>query len=64
MVLGQKARELAKKGVRINFIGRRQGIPAEVLKAMDEAALVTMSSKTMTLNIAFNYGARGEIIDA
>jgi undecaprenyl diphosphate synthase len=64
LVLGQKAKELAKKGVRINFIGRRQGIPTEVLKAMDEAAQVTMGSKKMTLNIAFNYGARAEIIDA
>jgi undecaprenyl diphosphate synthase len=64
MVLGQKARELAKKGVRINFIGRRQGVPQEVLKAMDEAAMVTMSSEDMVLNIAFNYGARGEIVDA
>ena len=61
MVLGQKAKELAKKGVRINFIGRRQGVPQEVLKAMDEAALLTMNSTTMTLNIAFNYGARAEI---
>jgi undecaprenyl diphosphate synthase len=64
MVLGQKARELADKGVRINFIGRREGIPQEVLKAIDEAVSLTMDKKTMTLNIAFNYGARGEIIDA
>jgi len=64
MVLGQKAKELAAKGVRINFIGRRQGMPAEVLKAMDESTRVTLTNKTMTLNIAFNYGARGEIVDA
>jgi len=64
MVLGQKARELGGKGVRINFIGRRQGIPQEVLKAMDEASVVPVINQTMILNIAFNYGARGEIIDA
>jgi undecaprenyl diphosphate synthase len=64
MVLGQKARQLGKKGVRINFIGRRQGVPQEVIKAMDEAILATKGNTTMTLNIAFNYGARGEIIDA
>ena len=63
-VLGQKAKELGDNGIRINFIGRRQGIPAEVLKAMDEAARLTMGHKTMTLNIAFNYGARAEIVDA
>ena len=64
MVLGQKAKELAKNGVRINFIGRRQGIPNEVLKAMDNAANVTLDSQTMILNIAFNYGARAEMVDA
>ena len=64
MVLGQKARELASKGVRINFIGRRQNIPQEVLKAIDQACEVTMKSRQMTLNIAFNYGARAEIVDA
>ena len=64
MVLNQKTKELKKNGVRINFIGQRQGLPTEVLKAMDEAALVTRGNSAMTLNIAFNYGARGEIIDA
>jgi len=65
VVLGQKAKELGKNGVRINFIGRRQGVPQEVLKAMDEATLITTGSNTvMTLNIAFNYGARVEIVDA
>jgi len=64
MVLGQKAKELAENGVRINFIGRHQGVPQEVLKAMDDAANVTMNQIVMTLNIAFNYGARGEIVDA
>jgi len=64
IVLGQKAKELAKNGVRIRFIGRRQGVPQEVLDAMDQAALVTIGTAKMTLNIAFNYGSRGEIIDA
>ncbi len=63
-VLGQKAKELGNKGVRINFIGRRQGVPKEVLKAMDEAARLTAESAGMTLNVAFNYGARAEIADA
>jgi len=64
LVLGQKAKDLAKNGVRINFIGRRKGVPLEVLKAMDEASAITMDNSKMTLNIAFNYGARGEIVDA
>src|SRR5208282_5244956 len=53
-VLGQKARELSKNGVGIKFIGRRQGVPQEVLKAMDDAAGLTTGNMDMTLNIAFN----------
>ena len=64
LVLGQKARELGENGIRINFIGRRQGVPPEVLKAMDESSSLTMGNTAMTLNIAFNYGARAEIVDA
>ena len=64
MVLGQKAKELGANGVSINFIGRRQEIAPEVLKAMDEAVLQTAKGARMTLNIAFNYGARAEIVDA
>ena len=64
MVLGQKARELHSNGVRIQFIGRREGIPNEVLKAMDQAAALTAQNGGMMLNVAFNYGSRAEILDA
>jgi undecaprenyl diphosphate synthase len=64
MVLGKKAKWLGSNGVRINFIGRRQEVPPEVLEAMDEATRITMNNTTMTLNVAFNYGARAEIVDA
>ncbi|MBF0511418.1 MAG: isoprenyl transferase [Candidatus Omnitrophica bacterium] len=63
-LLGQKAKELAQKGVCIHFIGRRQGIGPEVLKAMNTATEMTMANKAMQLNIAFNYGARSEMVDA
>jgi len=64
MVLGQKAKELAENGVRINFIGRRQGVPTEVLMAMDQASNLKIAHTVMILNVAFNYGARAEIVDA
>jgi undecaprenyl diphosphate synthase len=63
-VLGHKARDLKSNGVRICFIGRRQGVPAEVLKAIDEAMALTASCTNMILNVAFNYGGRAEIMDA
>ncbi len=63
-VLGQKAKDMHAQGIRINFIGRRLGVPDAVLKAMDEAVMLTAGNKDMTLNVAFNYGARAEIVDA
>jgi undecaprenyl diphosphate synthase len=64
LVLKQKAKYLAQKGVRINFIGCRQGVPKEVLEVMEEVSCIFLSKTAMTLNIAFNYGARKEIVDA
>lgn len=63
-VLGQKAQELHEHGIKIQFIGRRQGIPSAVLGAIDQTMALTEHNRTMTLNIAFNYGARAEIVDA
>lgn len=62
--LTQKAKELHAKGVRIKFIGRRQDVGADVLKAVDNAEAMTAQNTKMTLNVAFNYGSRMEIIDA
>lgn len=63
-VLSQKAKELHSNGIKIRFIGRRQGISTAVLEAVDKAMKLTENNETMTLNVAFNYGARAEIIDA
>jgi undecaprenyl diphosphate synthase len=46
------------------MIGRRQGVPDAVLEVMDQSTALTKNNTTMTFNIAFNYGARAEIIDA
>ncbi len=63
-VLAQKAKELHANGIKINFIGRRVGVPDQVLRAIDGAMQLTAANSDMTLNVAFNYGARAEIVDA
>lgn len=62
--LGQKAKELRANSIRIRFIGRRQGVPLKVLKAMDDTMALTGPQCAMTLNVAFNYGSRAEMVDA
>ncbi len=62
--LSQRAKDFHKEGIVIQFIGRRQGVPDAVLEAIDKATVLTKKNERMILNIAFNYGARAEIIDA
>ncbi len=56
--------ELHRAGVRMRIIGERQGVDAELLGLMDEAVALTKDNTTLTLVIAFNYGARAEITKA
>jgi len=56
--------ELQGQGVRMRFIGRREGIPAGVVEQMEWAEGVTAENTRITLFVAFNYGGRAEILDA
>ena len=56
--------ELDAEGVRMRFIGRREGIDAELARRMDWAETVTGENDRITLFVAFNYGGRAEIVDA
>jgi undecaprenyl diphosphate synthase len=64
-LLERRQNELDSDGVRIVFSGRRDWrVPKGVLTRMDEAVEKTKNNKVFTLNIAFNYGGRAEIVDA
>ena len=56
--------ELDEEGVRMRFIGRREGISEELTDRMDWAESQTASNDRITLFVAFNYGGRAEILDA
>ena len=56
--------ELDAEGVRMRFIGRRDGVGAELAERMDWAEAETVSNDRITLFVAFNYGGRAEIVDA
>jgi undecaprenyl diphosphate synthase len=56
--------ELEEEGVRMRFIGRRQGVGPALLEQMDWAEAHTAHNDRITLYVAFNYGARAEILDA
>ncbi len=56
--------ELDAEGVRMRFIGRREGVSAELVELMEWAEEKTAGNRTISLYVAFNYGGRAEIIDA
>jgi len=56
--------ELDEEGVRMRFIGRREGVSEELTDRMDWAESQTASNDRITLFVAFNYGGRAEILDA
>jgi undecaprenyl diphosphate synthase len=56
--------ELHEEGVRMRFVGRREGIPPGLVERMDWAQELTGANSRITLFVAFNYGGRAEIVDA
>ena len=56
--------ELDEEGVRMRFIGRREGVSDDLRERMAWAERVTGANERMTLFVAFNYGGRAEIVDA
>jgi undecaprenyl diphosphate synthase len=56
--------ELHREGVRMRFIGRREGIDPGLVERMAWAEDLTAGNRLITLFVAFNYGGRAEIVDA
>jgi undecaprenyl pyrophosphate synthase len=56
--------DMDQRNVRIRRIGRRDGVPSDVLAEFDQAEEVTAANDTMDLMVCFNYGGRAEIEDA
>jgi undecaprenyl diphosphate synthase len=56
--------ELHEEGVRMRFIGRREGVEEGLVRRMEWAEELTAANDRITFYIAFNYGGRAEILDA
>jgi undecaprenyl diphosphate synthase len=56
--------ELHEQGVRMRFVGRREGVSDRLREQMEWAERETGGDTRMTLFVAFNYGGRAEILDA
>jgi undecaprenyl diphosphate synthase len=56
--------ELHEEGVRMRFVGRREGVDPELVKRMEWAESLTAGNDRIRFFVAFNYGGRAEIMDA
>jgi undecaprenyl diphosphate synthase len=59
-----EAPELHRSGIRMRFVGRREGLPQALCEQMHLAQSLTDANERMTLFMAFNYGGQAEILDA
>lgn len=56
--------ELVKHGIKLVVLGSRDGVPQNILDAMDEAQQKTKDLTRITLAMCFNYGGKREIAAA
>ncbi|MBI3252975.1 MAG: isoprenyl transferase [Candidatus Omnitrophica bacterium] len=62
--LNKEIDRLKKEGVRVRTIGRIEALPERTLKKVKAAMEATRHNDKLILNVALNYGARTEILDA
>jgi undecaprenyl diphosphate synthase len=51
-------------GVRVRIVGRRSGLDPDILDIVERAEARTQNNTRFFLQVAFNYGARADIVDA
>jgi undecaprenyl diphosphate synthase len=56
--------DLAKEGVRVRFVGRRDRAPDELLRQMEALEAETAGNTRLRLWICFDYGGRAELVEA
>jgi len=62
--LREETPELDANNVRLNAIGRTEGLPKSVQQELRAALEKTASNTGLLLNLALNYGGRSELVDA
>ena len=53
-----------ENNIRVRHLGRREGLPENVLRQLDETVGASSTNTGMYLCLALNYGSRAEITDA
>ncbi len=62
--LRSETEKCVREGVRLRVIGRRDRLPADLLRAIHEAEEATQAGRTLFLRVALDYSARASILRA
>jgi undecaprenyl diphosphate synthase len=62
--LEKETKPLAEKGVKILISGNLKKLPESTKSKIDRIQEETKNNQSLTLNVAFSYGSRQEIVDA
>jgi undecaprenyl diphosphate synthase len=62
--LAKEVKKLSGDGVRLVFVGERQGLGDRVCQSLADAELETAHNTRLILNVCFNYGGRWDIAQA
>ena len=62
--LAKEVAQLSRDGVRLYFVGDRQGLSDKVREGLAEAERITAHNTRLVLNVCFNYGGRWDIAQA
>ncbi len=57
-------KRLQKENVRVRFIGQREGLDRDIAGLIDQAEQMTEANTGLNFTVAFNYGAREEMVIA
>jgi len=62
--LKKKLKKITKEGIKINILGKKKGLPSDIVQITKSIKKKTFYNKKITINLALNYGSKEEIINA
>lgn len=60
----QRLTKMMQKGVRVTILGEMQGLPGTMKSLINQIKKTYIKNESITLNIALNYGAKKELVQA
>ena len=60
--LKRNLKKIIKQGIKVHIIGKRKDLPKDVNHVIKVIEKKTFNNKTITLNLALNYGSKEEIV--